>query len=590
MSDIRIMSLGGIGENGMNMYVVEVDKNIFILDAGLKYPDIDMYGVDAVIPDITYLEDHIDRIQGVFLSHGHEDHIGAIPYLLRKIPTRVFGTHFTICLLEELLEDNHMNVKDYHLYRINENKVLGFGNVNITFFNLTHSLPETVGIQISTPDGSIVYATDFNFNTCSEPHYHTSFDKITDIGKKKVLVAMTESIGSASLGRISNDTLLEYKFNNIIAKTTHRIIVAAYSSDLSRIQKIINLSVKAKKRIAILGKKAERIVEIAVKSNYLAIPDGSFTSLKFLSETNQNIEDDLVVIVTGVRNEPYSNLVRMVKGDDRLIHIVEGDSVVVMCPPVPGTEKPAMNCLNTLSKYNTAVSIFGKDVLTSAHASREDLKLLYAMLKPLYIMPIKGEYRHMYEHVQALESFGYKEDRCLLVENGETINFQNGVLMPEHDREFVGHIFVDGSLTGSINEQVINDRETLAEEGAVLMVVYYDFGNKKIIDGPTIITKGFCSSNSEEFEESLKTLLNRIFQSTFASPTLDIELLEKQIIAESSRLVSRMTNNKPKMIPVLFNMGKGEDCPKTKKSARTTKKVVTNPATKKASANISKSE
>ena len=232
-----------------------------------------------------------------------------------------------------------MNVKDYHLYRINENKVLGFGNVNITFFNLTHSLPETVGIQISTPDGSIVYATDFNFNTCSEPHYHTSFDKITDIGKKKVLVAMTESIGSASLGRISNDTLLEYKFNNIIAKTTHRIIVAAYSSDLSRIQKIINLSVKAKKRIAILGKKAERIVEIAVKSNYLAIPDGSFTSLKFLSETNQNIEDDLVVIVTGVRNEPYSNLVRMVKGDDRLIHIVEGDSVVVMCPPVPGTEK-----------------------------------------------------------------------------------------------------------------------------------------------------------------------------------------------------------------------------------------------------------
>jgi ribonuclease J len=556
MSKIRIMGLGGIGENGKNMYVVEVDDRIFILDAGLKYPDVDMYGVDAVIPDISYLVENKDRVEGIFLSHGHEDHIGAIPYLLRKIPTRVFGTHFTICLVENLLQDNKMNIKDYHLYRINENKTLTFNNVTINFFNLTHSLPETVGISISTPDGAIVYATDFNFNTSNEVRYLTSFDKITDIGKKKVLAVMAESVGTSSLGRIANDTLLEYNFKEILSRTKMRIIVAAYSTDLSRIQKIINLAVQHGKKIAIIGQKAERIIDVAVKSNYLAIPDASFTSLKYIDDTNTNLQNDLVVIVTGVRNEPYSMLVRMVKKEDRLIHLTEDDSVVVMCPPVPGTEKQALNCLNLLSRYNASVTNFGKDVLTSAHASREDLRLLYAMLKPSYLIPIKGEYRHMYEHAEIARSLGYNDKQIIQLENGLTANFVDGVLMPEQDREFVGHIFVDGTLTGSINEQVIHDRETLAEEGAILIYITMNSAERKLLEQPKVLTKGFCSSNQSDFIPKLTELVERLVTTYFNHRGIDESVLENQITTEANRLVAKMTKNTPIVIPVITNVTK----------------------------------
>lgn len=373
MAKIKIFALGGLGENGKNMYVVEVNQHIFILDAGIKYPDIDMYGVDAVIPNINYLIENKDRIEGIFITHGHEDHISALPYLLKKIPTRVYGTHFTICLIENLLSENKMDIKNYKLFRINDTKQLKFKDVTVSIFNTTHSIPESVAIAIKTEDGPIVYCTDFNFGPTSFGKYQTSYDKITDLGKEHVLALLSESISAGSINRIKNDSLFEHAYKNILINAKGRIIVSAYSSDLNRIQKIINMSIEKGKKIAIIGRKGEKIINVAIKSNYLDIPKDSFVTLKPYEgiDTGEN-RNDLVVIVTGIRNEPYRLLVRMTLGEDKLIKIGPNDTTVTVCPPVPGTEKVTIDSLNTLYRYDVNAHIFDKDILRSSHADKED--------------------------------------------------------------------------------------------------------------------------------------------------------------------------------------------------------------------------
>ena len=338
MANIKILALGGLGENGKNLYVVEVDETIFILDAGLRYPDIDMYGVDAVVPNLDYLIERKDKIAGIFVSHGHEDNIGAIPYLLRNIPVNVYGTHFTISLIEALLQENKMDIKNYKLYRINETKTLSFKSVKVKFFNISHSLPEAVGISIHTSDGIIVYATDFNFMPSNDAHYSTSFDKITELKKGNVLALLAESVGTSAISRISNDMLLEHNYNNILTHSKERIIVAAYSSDLIRIQKIIDLSLAYGRKVAIVGEKSGRVVKTAINSNYLHLPAESKVELLPLTEDNRNDDKDLVIIVHGQREDAYSNLLKMVFGEDKYVNLTPNDKLIIMCPPVSGTE------------------------------------------------------------------------------------------------------------------------------------------------------------------------------------------------------------------------------------------------------------
>ena len=557
MANIKVFALGGLGENGKNMYIVEVDEHIFILDAGLKYPDIDMYGVDAVIADMTYLVENKDRIEGVFVSHGHEDHINALPYLLKQIPTRIYGTHFTISLIENLLSDNKMNIKHFKLFRINENKVLGFGDVSVSFFNTSHSIPESVGIAIHTKDGSIVYCTDFNFGPTNYGKYQTSFDKIIDLSKKKVLALLTESIGSGAIDRIKNDSLLEHSYKNILLNMKGRIIISAYSSDLSRIQKVVNLSIEMGKKIAMIGRKSEKIVDVAITSNYLAIPADKFVRLEPMTDEKlQNLDNDLVVIVTGVRNEPYSLLVRMALGEDKFIKLMPTDTVIMMCPPVPGTEKYAINSLNTLYRYDTNIVIFDKKILRSSHANKEDLKLLYSMLKPAYIIPIKGEYRHMYEQYLVAKDAGYKDEQIILLENGEIIHFIHGE-KGNRDKVYTGDIFVDGSLLGNVNEEIIHDREILAEEGVIILTVNYDSRLRKVISVPSSITKGFSYKlDYNELDKKIAELLTRMVNNSLVKKRFSTEETSKIAEEKVAKLVMRLTKHRPVVICTLIDVNK----------------------------------
>lgn len=548
MANLKIMALGGLGEDGKNLYIVETDESIFILDAGLRYPDIDMYGVDAVVPDISYLMERKNKIAGIFVSHGHEDNIGAIPYLLRNLPINVYGTHFTISLIENLLTDNKMDIKKFRLYRINENKVLNFKGVKVELFNTTHSLPESIGIAIHTADGTIIYATDFNFAPTGEDHYTTSFSKITDLGKGKVLALMSESVGTTSLGRVSNDMMLEHNFNNILTHAKSRIIVAAYSSDLKRIQKIINLAIEENRKIAFVGYKGVKFVETAMLNNYLKVPEGKLVTLKPYSETNRNDDDNLVVIVHGKREEAYSLLVKMVLGDDKFIRLTPNDQIIVMCPPVSGTEKLATNAINTLYRYDMNLTTYDRNILRPSHATSDDLKLMYSVLKPKYIIPIKGEYRHMYEQLLVALDFGFERNRVLLTDNGEILNFKDGKPI-DRSKTKVGDVFVDGSLTGDVNEEVIKDRETLSTDGALVITMYYDIRQRKVVKKVNVISKGIVGKmEDEELTKKVCELSRSIFENSLWRKNYSLEQAEKTINDEITKLIFRTTKHKPLIV------------------------------------------
>lgn len=556
MANIKIMALGGLGEQGKNMYIVEINNDIFVLDAGLKYPEIDMYGVDAVVPDISYLIENKKRIQGIFLSHGHEDNIGAIPYLLKRIPVRVYGTHYTLSLVEDILKSNKMDIKKYKLFRINDKKVLTFNDVTCSFFNTTHSVPESVGISLSTEDGSIVYATDFNFNPETEDYYKVSYEKITDIGKENVLAVLAESVGTSSLGRPTDYSSFEYSLNNILNNTEKRVIIAGYSEDLLRVQKAINIALAKGKKIAFIGKGSDRLVNFARNTNYINIDENAIVNLKYIDDNNKNVIEDLVVFVTGVRNEPYAALNRMAKCEDRLIHIEKGDSVVIMCPPKSGSELYVTNVINELYRSNANINVFEKKHLCGTHATNSDLKMLYSMLKPKYALPIKGEYRHMYDHSQVLFKMGYNKENVLQLENGEMVEIVNGEIV-NIEKHNLTDVFVNGSLVGGVNEKVIKDRETLAEEGAVIVNVAYDVRTRKLVNNPSIITRGFTYKISDEqLNEIVSNITVKIINNALLKKTFNLEQLKDVLQNEISNQLFRFTKHRPIIILSILELNK----------------------------------
>lgn len=553
MSNIQFVALGGLGENGKNMYVLEVDNKIFILDAGLKYPNIDLYGVESVMPDISYLIENKDRVVGIFISHGHEDHIGALPLLLRHLSVGVFGTHFTISLIEDLLTDEGLNIKEYKLYRINEEKVLTFENTSVHFFNTSHSLPESIGIAVKTEDGTIVYAPDFTFNVNQDPRYRTSFTKISDLGKGGTLALLSESLGVNNTHRMQNDSALVHTITDIL-QHSKRVIFSLFSTDLDRIQKVINVSVENNRKVAVLGRKAQRIINIAMNSGYLKIPEENLVTLRYVDEKNKNDDEDLVVIVTGNRHEPFYMLQRMSQKQDRLIQIQESDRVVLMTPPVPGTERMAAKTIDILNRHECKVVTIKREVMTSSHADSEDLKLLYSILKPKYIIPIIGEYRHQFVQKQIAMRFGYLEDNIIMLDNGQKITFIDQELQKGHVTVESGDVLMDNSLIGDINEVVLKDREMLASEGIVIVALTIDARHKKILAGPELVARGFTfGEHKDEILKDIYEQIEQFVQTHFKKKYVDWQELRQGIRDRVNKQIYRQLKQSPMIIPTVID-------------------------------------
>lgn len=556
---IHVYALGGLGENGKNMYVVDVDEQIFILDSGIKYPTSELFGVDEIVPDYRMLMNKKHKIKGIFMSHAHEDHIGAISHLLKDINVPIYATNFTMEIIKDSLKDKGYDLEIFEFNTITPYSTIKFGEVKVTFFKTTHSIPESVGIVIQTLDGSIVYTSDFTFDQSNDSNYQTDFQKINEIGERKVLLLMVESINSTLPldGRMNH--MLDSELNRIISHTNERIIVSLFSSDLLKIQKVIDIALKYDKRIAIIGRKAQRIVDIAIKMNYLTIPENKLTNLRYIDDKNQNDDPDLVCLVTGDRHEPFYMLQRMVKKHDRLIHINENDTVIIVTSPIPGTEKMAAKTLDTLYRTDATIEVIDKSYLTINHATRDEIKMMISLLKPQYIMPVIGEYRMQY-HLQSLaKEIGYDEKEVFLMNNGDVLRFTDGKPVVQRDRYRTGDILIDGSQAGDVNDIVIHDRELLSEDGALICIGHIDPKNKSLIGEVEVVMKGFMPEiDFEPHREQIKIIFKEAALNHFTNKYINWNDLKSTIRDDINKYLYKETKQRPVTIPVLISTEQGD--------------------------------
>ena len=557
MAEIKFFALGGLGENGKNMYITEVDDKIFILDCGLKYPSFDLYGVDGVIPDFSYLLDNEEKIQGLFLSHGHDEHIGGVVELLKKINIPVFATHFTMSNVEWELENHGIDKSLYRLYRVNEDKELKFGDVTVKFFATSHSIPESIGVAIITIDGTIVYAPDFVFSSSIDDSYEMGFKNLTNLNNGNVLMLASESLGVHNLDRVNNDFLFFTNINDALAKA-HRIIFSMYSNDLNRIQKVIDLCVKDNRKIAIIGRNTQRLISVGMSTGYLKIPQENFINLRFMDDFNNNNLDDLAVIIAGSRHEPYFMLQRMMNNQDRLIKITNNDTVVIISPPIIGTERIATRTNDQLSKAGCRVLNIPKNILKSSHADSEDLRLMYQILKPKYILPIEGEYRHQYVQKEIAKLSGYPNEKIIVLDNGEVIGFKDGIYNKNYDMVKTSDVLIDGSIVGDINEYVLHDRETFSKEGAVIVVTNIDSVHHRIVSGPTLKTVGFGAEVETEISDNVVEIVNNVIYKELQTHELfDWEDLKNKVKEAATYEIKSITRRDPIIIPVIIDVNGG---------------------------------
>lgn len=547
-SKIKIFALGGLGENGKNMYIIEVNEKIFIIDAGLKYPGNDLLGVDAVIPDIKYLIEYKNRIVGLFLTHAHENHIGAVPNLLKKINVPVYGTKLTMALVEDALREDGEDIEKYQLKKIKNTNVLTFNDVQISFFSTTYSIPDSVGICINTVDGAIVYTSNYTFEQNVDKRYQTSYDQISDISRKGVLALLSESLSANKVGHTSGENRLAYELSNLFSQTNGRIIVSVFSSDLQRIQKIIDAANEHNRKIAIIGRKMQRIVDISVKMGYIKFPTpGMLVNLKFIDENNDNNLPNLVVLATGERQEPFDALIRMSKKLDRLINIEKTDTVFIATPPIPGTEIKSARTIDILYRTGASVIRINKAYLPSPHASSEDIKLMINLLKPKYIIPVIGEYRHQCAQAKIAEQMGYNSENIVLLNNGMVVEFDQGDLVNNANVIDVDQILVDGLSVGEMNNVVLKDRVLLSQDGILLAIITLNAKTKKITAGPEIVSRGFIyvKENEEIINKVQQIMIDSINEGISNPRNIEWSKLKNDIRDKISKYLYKETKRKP---------------------------------------------
>ena len=556
MSKINFFALGGVQEDGKNLYVLDIDDKIFVLDCGLKYPTSELYGVDIIVNDLTYLVENKDRIVGVFLSHAHDDHIGGVGTLLKeKKDINIYGSNFTLAVLAEKLREDNVSYDEKQLIAVTSKTALHFGDITIRFFEVAHNIPEAYGIAVKTNDGYIIYTSNYNFDQNSKINYSHMFRSLAVFAKEGVLALLTESLGANN--EQSRGTILEFKLRitNLISQSENRMIFSLFSSDILRIQQIVNIAIEHHKKIAIIGRKTQKIVNQAIELGYLKIPEENFANLRYIDEKNLNNDKDLIVLVTGERHEPYFMLQRMSKGIDRLIHLEPTDTVVILTPPYLGTEKMAARTLDIIYHVTSKVKEFNSTLLPQINANREEIKEMINILKPKYVIPVVGEYRHQYALRIVANCIGYKDDQILVADNGDILTFENGKYIGITGDVPCGEVLIDGKAFKDVGDVVMRDRELLAEDGVILIAANINPRTKTILIGPEIITKGFIFTRDDDFdiERKFKEMFYLVSQKYLASKFINWSEFKTNLKNEISHYIYKESKKSPIIIPVLIS-------------------------------------
>ncbi len=509
MSKIKIFGLGGLNENGKNMYVVEVDKDIFVFDAGLKYADDKMLGVDYIIPNYDYIKNNLKNVKGIFITHGHDNNMGALTEIVKEIPDiKIYGTKFTLEVIKDEFVSENLSIKN--LIELKPHRKVNFGVNSIFPISLTHTVPDAVGYVLYTPDGAIFYTGNFIFDSTMLGNYKTDIGKLAYVGKQGVLCLLSESLYADRKGYTSPNHRTSDVIREILNRNDGRILYNVYQTQLYRIQELFNELKNTDRNVVILGKRLESVILKAIDMQYV---DFDKKRIKTISHVN---DDKIVVIVSDEREKAFSNLKRIVRGYDKFISITKDDTVVFASPIDDGMERTATKIFDVLAKIGANVIELSRRKYLSYHASSEDLMLMLNLMNPKYYMPVIGEYRHQVANAEVARKVGMSDENILLRLNGEVAYFEDGKLLDNGMKVPVDDILIDGLGSGDVGELVLKDRELLSGNGIVIITATLDKETKEILAGPEVLTRGFIyvKENIDLIKEAQRISLEIIKENT----------------------------------------------------------------------------
>ncbi len=546
---LKIIPLGGLGEIGLNMMAIEYDEYILVVDAGLMFPEDYMPGIDLVIPDFQYLKEKKDMVRAVILTHGHEDHIGAMPYFLKEFAVPVFGTRFTIELLKEKLKE-HMLLDSTELRKIKAGDTTQFGPFKVDYISVNHSIVDGVGLAIDSPEGIIVHSGDFRIDSTPVDSQDTDLIRFAHFGAKGVLAFFSDSTNAESDGFTLSESAVRKTLEDIFQACHGRIIVASFASNISRIQQVIDLAVKFNRKVILNGKSMVTNVGIAKREGFLSIPEDTEVSVRQIS---QFPDDAITVITTGSQGEPMSALARMARGQHKSIKIKDGDTIILSSRFIPGNERTITSIINRLYRMGAEV-IYEKvsDIHTSGHAKKEELKLMLRLVKPKYFIPIHGEYRHLVKHAQLALDMGMSKENVLIAEDGDVISFNNQKAAIE-DSVLTGRTIVDGKGFGDVEDIILRDRRKLSRHGVLLVLIAIDEQTGTTVYGPDIIPRGVVFEDQSILSiEDVKAIVMEVLEELDRTSPIEWAKVETNIKRRLKRFLYHAIEKNPLILPIII--------------------------------------
>lgn len=548
---IKVIPLGGLGEIGKNITAFEYDNEIIVLDCGLAFPDEDMYGVDLIIPDVTYLIKNIDKVKGIFLTHGHEDHIGALPYILKQLNVPIYGTNLTLGIVSNKLDEHEMADK-YKLCMVKAGDVIELDKIKIEFIQSTHSIADACFIAITTPVGKILHTGDFKIDYTPIDGKVIDLERIAEIGKQGVLLLMADSTNVERKGHTMSEKSIGVTLTRIIEKAEGRVIVATFASNIHRIQQIIDSSMLFGRKVAFSGRSMESMSKVAMDLGYLHIPEGVVISL---DDLDKYIPNHITIITTGSQGEQMAGLSRIAFESHKKIKIEQNDLYIISASPIPGNDKMVSKVINQLFKKGADVIYEDlEDIHVSGHAYQEELKLIHTLVHPKYFVPVHGEYRHLKHHSDLAQNLGLPKSNIFILENGEVLSI-DGESATISGKVKTGRIFVDGLGVGDVGTMVLRDRRFLAQDGLVTIVVTIERDTYSISAGPDIITRGFVYvKESEEILTNIKNLARIELEKCLDDKIVEWYIIKLNIKKSVEKYVYEVTKRRPSIIPIIMEI------------------------------------
>lgn len=545
---IKVIPLGGVGEIGKAMYVIEIDDEMFIVDAGLMFPEGEMLGIDIVIPDMTYIEENKDRVKGIFLTHGHEDAIGAIAYLLQKVQAPVYGSKLTLALAKEHLKamPAPSNVK---FFEVTNKSRMNFKRTHVTFFHTTHSIPDSLGIVFHTSEGAIVHTGEFKFDQSAKGKYRPDLAKMAALGEEGVFLLLSDSTEAERPGYTTSESVIEKQLSKTFYSAEGRILVALYASNFIRIQQVFDKAKETNKKVAVVGKSLESYFEVGMRLGYLEVDEEMVIPVKQIGKYQ---DEEIVIIVTGNKGEPLDALEKIVDKFHKDIQIKETDTVLITFTPSPGMEVSMYQVANELAKAGANVMTSSRNVHVSGHGSQEDLKLMLNLMKPDYFIPIQGEYKMLIAHSKVAQQVGLHKSQIFIADKGDIVEYKNNK-MRMSGRVQAGNVLIDGIGVGDVGNIVLRDRKLLSQDGIFTVVITLSRKQKRIAAGPEIVSRGFVYvRESEELLDESKKLVRKIVEKHVNKDTFEWTNIKQEIRDTLSSYLFQQTKRRPMIIPIIM--------------------------------------